>query len=158
MLSFLKELDPANITELFWQLRPYVVLHHVEFKESSFSFSSVGIINFVDIVGFVRKNDTLGILLRNGCFYLFSAASMDRQCMIIYDKSFGYFDYDKKQAVDENSVYDLASSSKAAGTLLAVMKAYDDKKFTLNNKISDFIPELKDSDKKNLAVKAALVE
>ena len=68
--------------------------------------------------------------------------------MIIYDKSFGYFDYDKKQAVDENSVYDLASSSKAAGTLLAVMKAYDDKKFTLNNKISDFIPELKDSDKR----------
>ena len=76
--------------------------------------------------------------------------------MIIYDKSFGYFDYDKKQAVDENSVYDLASSSKAAGTLLAVMKAYDDKKFTLNNKISDFIPELKDSDKKNLAVKDLL--
>ena len=73
LLSFLKKLDPANITELFWQLRPYVVLHHVEFKESSFSFSSVGIINFVDIVGFVRKNDTLGILLRNGCFYLFSA-------------------------------------------------------------------------------------
>ena len=42
LLSFLKKLDPANITELFWQLRPYVVLHHVEFKESSFSFSSVG--------------------------------------------------------------------------------------------------------------------
>ena len=36
------------------------------------------------------------------------------------------------------------------------MKAYDDKKFTLNNKISDFIPELKDSDKKNLAVKDLL--
>ena len=76
--------------------------------------------------------------------------------MIIYDKSFGYFDYDKKQAVDENSVYDLASSSKRRGPLLAVMKAYDDKKFTLNNKISDFIPELKDSDKKNLAVKDLL--
>ena len=41
LLSFLKKLDPANITELFWQLRPYVVLHHVEFKESSFSFSSI---------------------------------------------------------------------------------------------------------------------
>ena len=52
LLSFLKKLDPANITELFWQLRPYVVLHHVEFKESSFSFLSVGSINFVDIVGF----------------------------------------------------------------------------------------------------------
>ena len=73
----------------FWQLRPYVVLHHVEFKESSFSFSSVGIINFVDIVGFVRKNDTfLGILLRNGCFYLFSAVSMDRQCILVCDPEF----------------------------------------------------------------------
>jgi hypothetical protein len=38
LLSFLKKLDPANITELFWQLRPYVVLHHVEFKESSFAY------------------------------------------------------------------------------------------------------------------------
>lgn len=85
---FRKKLDPANITELFWQLRPYVVLHHVEFKESSFSFSSVGIINFVDIVGFVRKNDTLGILLRNGCFYLFSAVSMDRQCILVCDPEF----------------------------------------------------------------------
>lgn len=88
LLSFLKKLDPANITELFWQLRPYVVLHHVEFKESSFSFSSVGIINFVDIVGFVRKNDTLGILLRNGCFYLFSAVSRDRQCILVCDPEF----------------------------------------------------------------------
>ena len=63
--------------------------------------------------------------------------------MIIYNKSFGYFDYESRQPVTEASVYDLASASKAAGTLLAVMKAYDEKKFTLNNKISDFIPELK---------------
>lgn len=88
LLSFLKKLDSANITELFWQLRPYVVLHHVEFKESSFSFSSVGSINFVDIVGFVREEDTLGILLKNGRFYLFSAASMDRQCISVCDPEF----------------------------------------------------------------------
>ena len=36
------------------------------------------------------------------------------------------------------------------------MKAYDEKKFTLNNKISDFVPELKDSDKKNLLIKELL--
>ena len=59
--------------------------------------------------------------------------------VIIYNKSFGYFDYESRQPVTESSVYDLASASKAAGTLLAVMKAYDEKKFTLNNKISDFI-------------------
>ena len=74
LLSFLKKLDPVNIAELFWQLRPYVVLHHVEFKESSFSFLSVGSINFVDIVGFVREEDTLGILLKNGRFYFLQQA------------------------------------------------------------------------------------
>lgn len=76
--------------------------------------------------------------------------------MIIYDRSFGYFDYNQKQKVDENSVYDLASASKATGTLLAVMKAYDEKKFTLNNKIADFIPELKGSNKKDLNIKELL--
>ena len=74
--------------------------------------------------------------------------------MIIYNKSFGYFDYESRQPVTEASVYDLASASKAAGTLLAVMKAYDEKKFTLNNKISDFIPELKESNKKDLSIKS----
>ena len=69
--------------------------------------------------------------------------------MIIYNKSFGYFDYESRQPVTEASVYDLASASKAAGTLLAVMKAYDEKKFTLINKSSDFIPELKESNKKD---------
>ena len=76
--------------------------------------------------------------------------------MVIYDKSFGYFDYSQKQPVQENSVYDLASASKAAGTLLAVMKAYDEKKFTLNSKISEYIPELKSSNKKDLNIKEML--
>ena len=88
LLSLLEKLDPVNITELFWQLRPYVVLHHVEFKESSFSFSSVGIINFTDIAGFVRGKDTLGILLRDGRFCLFSASSMDRQCISVCNLEF----------------------------------------------------------------------
>lgn len=76
--------------------------------------------------------------------------------VVVYNKSFGYFDFDGKQEVTESAVYDLASASKASGTLLAVMKAYDDKKFTLNSKISDFIPELKESNKKDLAIKELL--
>lgn len=88
LLSLLEKLDPVNITELFWQLRPYVVLHHVEFKESSFSFSSVGIINFTDIAGFVLLRNALGILLRDGRFCLFSASSMDRQCISVCNLEF----------------------------------------------------------------------
>lgn len=76
--------------------------------------------------------------------------------MIIYNKSFGYFDYNRKQKVSDTSVYDLASVSKAAGTLMAVMKSYDNKSFTLNSKISDFIPEMKGSDKQDFIIKDLL--
>lgn len=51
--------------------------------------------------------------------------------VIIYNKSFGYFDYESRQPVTESSVYDLASASKAAGTLLADMKAYDEEEIHL---------------------------
>ena len=50
----------------------------------------------------------------------------------------------------------MASASKAAGTLLAVMKAYDENKFNLNNKISQFVSELDSSNKKNITVKQLL--
>lgn len=76
--------------------------------------------------------------------------------MVVYNKSFGHFDYSLGQKVDEGSVYDLASASKAAGTLLALMKAYDAKMFTLTGRISDFVPELKGSDKESLTVKELL--
>lgn len=76
--------------------------------------------------------------------------------MVIYDKSFGRMDYAGQEPVSASSVYDLASASKAAGTLLAVVKAYDQKKFTLNQKIADFIPRLRGSDKENLTVKELL--
>ncbi|MDR0394888.1 MAG: serine hydrolase [Tannerella sp.] len=76
--------------------------------------------------------------------------------MIVYHKSFGHFDYTKKQKVTENTVYDLASASKATGTLLSLMKSYDEGNFQLTNKISAFIPELKKSDKKEIIIRDLL--
>jgi beta-glucosidase-like glycosyl hydrolase/CubicO group peptidase (beta-lactamase class C family) len=75
---------------------------------------------------------------------------------VIYAKSFGYYDYGKKQKVTENAVYDLASVTKAAGTLAAVMKMYDAKSFALKSKISEFVPELRKPDKKDLSVEDLL--
>ncbi len=76
--------------------------------------------------------------------------------MVIYEKAFGKTDSSGDQPVTVSSVYDLASASKAAGTLLAMVKAYDEKKYTLNQKIADFIPELKGTNKQNLTVKELL--
>lgn len=76
--------------------------------------------------------------------------------LIVYNKAFGYYDYSGREVVTENSVYDLASVSKAAGTLLEVMKAYDEKKFTLNSEIGESVPELKGSDKSDLTIRELL--
>ena len=76
--------------------------------------------------------------------------------MIIYNKSFGYYDYSKNKEVSESTVYDLASITKATGTLLAVMRSYDEGHFMLTDKISQFIPELRYSDKKDLIIRDLL--
>ena len=75
---------------------------------------------------------------------------------IVLNESFGYYDFHHSQAVEEESMYDLASSSKATGTLLSVMKAYDEHLLTLNSKVGEFIPELESSNKADLTIKELL--
>lgn len=75
---------------------------------------------------------------------------------IIYNKSFGYYMYDSIQHVTERAVYDLASSSKAAGTVTAVMKAYEKQGFNLNSRASEFVPVLLNSNKKDTRIRELL--
>ncbi|MDR2139042.1 MAG: serine hydrolase [Tannerella sp.] len=79
-----------------------------------------------------------------------------RDGMIVYHKAFGFFDYQQKQRVTPASVYDLASLSKATGTLLAVMKTYDKKLFTLDAPVSLYLPALQHSNKSDLRIEELL--
>ena len=76
--------------------------------------------------------------------------------MVVYNKSFGYHDYSTNHKVTENTVYDLASVTKATGTLLAVIKSYDEGNFTLTSKISEFVPALKNTDKNDIVIRDLL--
>ena len=79
-----------------------------------------------------------------------------KEGMIVYEHQFGYLDYTRKQAVTDETVYDLASITKVTATLLAMMKAYDEKKFTLTSRMGDLLPSLKGSNKAPLQVKELL--
>lgn len=79
-----------------------------------------------------------------------------KEGVVIYQKSFGYFDYEKSKRVTDKTIYDLASVTKAAATLPAVMKLYDEDKLQLSDKISRFYPTLKSSNKADIAVREAL--
>ncbi len=76
---------------------------------------------------------------------------------VIYNKSFGSFEYDGKQKVTNTDLYDLASMTKATATVPAVMKLYDDDKLKLNTPISNYVSVLKGTDKSDITVRDALL-
>ena len=76
---------------------------------------------------------------------------------VVYDSCFGYFTYDKKQAVTKETIYDLASLTKTTGTLLAVMKLYDEGLIQLNDTLGRFLPFLQGTNKANITLYQLLV-
>src|SRR5690606_28145396 len=75
---------------------------------------------------------------------------------VIYDKTFGAVDYENKQSVTQQTIYDLASLSKMLGTLPVVMKMYEDKQIKFEDRLGDLLPEFKNTDKSNITVKELL--
>lgn len=68
---------------------------------------------------------------------------------IIFDKNYGYTTKGGSK-VDDNTIYDLASVSKAVGTLPGVMKAYDLGLFQLDEPASKYVPGLRVDGKDDL--------
>lgn len=77
--------------------------------------------------------------------------------IIIYNKSFGHLDYDKKKSVTDTTLYDIASVTKILSTTLAVMKLYEEGKINLNAPISTYLPFTIGTDKANITVKSLLL-
>ncbi|MGE0771137.1 MAG: serine hydrolase domain-containing protein [Cyclobacteriaceae bacterium] len=70
----------------------------------------------------------VGLIVRNG--------------KIVYLKAFGYADVEGKKALQTNSIFRIASQSKAI-TSLAVMMLFEEGKFLLDDPVSRYIPEFK---------------
>ncbi len=72
---------------------------------------------------------------------------------VFYNKAFGKQTYDNKaSAVTINDIYDWASLTKISATLPVVMKLYNSGTLQLNNTLSDYLPELASTNKKNLEI------
>ena len=79
-----------------------------------------------------------------------------RHGKVVYKGSFGAIDYGNPNKVDDNTLFGLASVSKATGTISGVMKAFDDGKFRLDDRASDYIPGLRDGDKEDITFRDLL--
>jgi beta-N-acetylhexosaminidase len=76
---------------------------------------------------------------------------------VVYQKSFGHLAYDSSQAVDNQTLYDLASITKVAATLQATMFLYERGLLDVNEKISKYLPELRKTKKENVLVRDVLM-
>ena len=75
----------------------------------------------------------------------------------LYDRCFGYHTDANSEKVKPTDIYDLASLSKTTGTLLAIMKLYDKGRFNLTDKVSDYLPFLRKTNKENLTIRELLL-
>ena len=75
---------------------------------------------------------------------------------LMVDKTFGTHSGEGSSRVQPTDVYDLASLSKTTGTLLALMKLYDKGRFNLTDKISDYLPFLQRTNKKDITIQELL--
>lgn len=75
-----------------------------------------------------------------------------RRGKVVYSKNFGYQTYEKQIPVTDTTLYDLASLTKILATLPMIMKVYQEGKISMNTRLGSLLPELKNSNKKNITV------
>lgn len=75
----------------------------------------------------------------------------------VYDKCFGTFTYEASKRVEPDDLYDLASLTKTTATLLAVMKLYDEGRFGLTDRVSEYVPALRGTNKERITVEELLL-
>ncbi len=82
-----------------------------------------------------------------GCEILFA-----KNGIVFYHKSFGYHTYLDSIPVKNSDIYDLASITKVAATTASLMKLTDEHKFDVDGKLSDYLPYLDTTDKKDIKI------
>ncbi len=72
---------------------------------------------------------------------------------VVYNQSYGFLSYDKKLAVNEQTIYDIASITKMAAAALTLMKLVEEKKIDLDEPIKTYLPALSGTNKGKLTFK-----
>ena len=76
---------------------------------------------------------------------------------VVFDQSYGYGTYDQSQPITNSTLYDLASVTKVAGTLQAVMFLKDQGRLNLDAKVAFYLPELARTNKRDMTVRDVLL-
>ncbi|MDD4848369.1 MAG: glycoside hydrolase family 3 N-terminal domain-containing protein [Bacteroidales bacterium] len=75
---------------------------------------------------------------------------------VFYDKSFGYFTYEKKHKVTNSDLYDVASLTKIMATTPCMMLLNDQQKIDIDQTLGYYLPFLDSTNKQKLIIREVL--
>jgi beta-N-acetylhexosaminidase len=75
---------------------------------------------------------------------------------VIFEKGYGYMTYDSIKEINTHTIYDLASITKVTATLQAIMFLEERGVVDLDAQISEYLPELKGTNKEKLILRDIL--
>ena len=76
--------------------------------------------------------------------------------IVFYNKAFGTHTYSKTNAVKHTDLYDIASITKIAATTISLMNLQDKGLFDIDEKLSEYLPYLKNSNKVEIVIRDLL--
>jgi CubicO group peptidase (beta-lactamase class C family) len=79
-----------------------------------------------------------------------------RKGIVVFHKTYGYHTYENRIPVAEDDLFDLASVTKISSTLAGLLLLDSQGKFSPDNKLGDYLPYFRKSDKGELSMKDLL--
>lgn len=76
---------------------------------------------------------------------------------VAFNRAYGSMNYDNKEPVTTETVYDLASVTKISATTVSVMKLYEEGKLDIEKTLGDYLPWVQGSNKAPLKLKDILL-
>jgi len=80
-----------------------------------------------------------------------------RKGVMVWQRGYGYHDYDKTRPVADNDVYDLASLTKVISTTTSIMKLVDDGQIDVQDRVAEYIPEFDTDEKREITIEQLLI-
>lgn len=119
-----------------------------------FCFTHVGA-QVEPLTNFLISDSLVNLGIRNKAYPGAQLLVFSKDSILLH-KSYGFHTYDSITKVENTNLYDLASVTKVLAGTLAFMKLYELYEINLNDKVSDYLPALKRSNKKNTSFKEVL--
>ena len=103
-----------------------------------------------------RKVDSIAFSGINAGAYPGCEIMIARKGTVVFHKAYGYHTYENRTPVRKDDIFDLASVTKVSSTLAGLMLLDSEGRFSVDNKLGDYLPEFRNSNKKDLLMKDLL--